>query len=73
MHPEGLREAGLDGKFSRHTVLSLLIFAVVWEVLSHFAPALGIPAFAIPSFVRISPASGCSMASWGSAVRLLNG
>jgi NitT/TauT family transport system permease protein len=53
MHPEGLREAGLDGKFSRQTVFSLLIFAVVWEVLSHFAPALGIPAFAIPSLVRI--------------------
>ena len=27
--------------------------AVVWEVLSYFAPSLGIPAFAIPSFVRI--------------------
>jgi NitT/TauT family transport system permease protein len=53
MHPEGLREAGLDGKLSRQTVFSLLIFAVAWEVLSHFAPALGIPAFAIPSFVRI--------------------
>jgi ABC-type nitrate/sulfonate/bicarbonate transport system permease component len=53
MHPEGLREAGLDGTLSRQTVLSLLIFAAAWEVLSHFAPALGIPAFAIPSLVRI--------------------
>jgi len=53
MHPEGLREAGLDGTLSRQTVLSLLIFAVAWEVMSHFAPALGIPAFAIPSLVRI--------------------
>jgi NitT/TauT family transport system permease protein len=53
MRPEGYREAGLDGTFSRHTVLSVLIFVVSWEVLSHFAPALGIPAFAIPSFVRI--------------------
>ena len=48
------REAGLDGKFSGQTLLSLLIFVVVWEVLSYFAPALGIPAFAIPSFVRIA-------------------
>ena len=47
------REAGLDGKFSRQTVFSLLIFVVAWEVLSYFAPALGIPAFAVPSFVRI--------------------
>jgi NitT/TauT family transport system permease protein len=53
MHPEGLREAGLDGTLSRQTVLSLLIFAAAWEVMSHFAPALGIPAFAIPSLVRI--------------------
>ena len=47
------REAGLDGKLSRQTVFSLLIFVVAWEVLSYFAPALGIPAFAVPSFVRI--------------------
>lgn len=53
MHPDEYREAGLEGTFSRQTVLSLLIFVVVWELLSHFAPALGIPAFAIPSFVRI--------------------
>jgi NitT/TauT family transport system permease protein len=53
MHPNEYREAGLSGQFSRQTVLSLLIFVVVWEVLSHFAPALGIPPFAIPSFVRI--------------------
>lgn len=53
MHLNEYREAGLEGTFSRRTVLSLLIFVVVWELLSHFAPALGIPAFAIPSFVRI--------------------
>ncbi len=47
------REAGLDGKLSRQTVFSLLIFVVAWEVLSYFAPALGIPAFAVPSFVKI--------------------
>jgi NitT/TauT family transport system permease protein len=53
MHPDEYREAGLAGTFSRQTVISLLVFAVIWEVLSYFAPALGIPAFAIPSLVRI--------------------
>jgi NitT/TauT family transport system permease protein len=40
--------------FPRQTLVSLLVFAVVWEVLSHLAPALGIPPFAIPSLVRIA-------------------
>jgi NitT/TauT family transport system permease protein len=53
MHPDEYREAGLAGTWSRQTILSLAIFVVAWEVLSHLAPALGIPAFAIPSFVRI--------------------
>ena len=53
MHLNEYREAGLDGTFSRETIVSLLIFVVAWEVLSYFAPALGIPAFAVPSFTRI--------------------
>jgi len=53
MHPEEYREAGLDGRFSRQAVLSVLIFAALWEALSYLAPTLGIPAFAIPSFARI--------------------
>jgi NitT/TauT family transport system permease protein len=53
MHPEEYREAGLDGRFSRQAVVSVLIFAAVWEALSYLAPTLGIPAFAIPSFARI--------------------
>ena len=53
MDPDEYREAGLAGTWSRQTVLSLAIFVVAWEVLSHLAPALGIPAFAIPSFARI--------------------
>jgi NitT/TauT family transport system permease protein len=53
MHHDEYREAGLAGTMSRQTVLSLLIFAVVWELLSHLAPALGIPPFAIPSFTKI--------------------
>jgi NitT/TauT family transport system permease protein len=47
------REAGLTGKFPRQTLASILIFCVCWEILSYFAPSLGIPAFAIPSFTRI--------------------
>ena len=53
MHPEEYREAGLEGKFSRQAVVSVLIFAALWEALSYLAPALGIPTFAIPSLARI--------------------
>ena len=52
-HPEH-RDSVLDLTFPRHTLVSLLVFVVCWEVLSHFAPALGIPKFAIPSFVKIA-------------------
>src|SRR5450756_1558878 len=40
--------------FPRQTLVSLLVFAVFWEVMSHLAPVLGIPPFAIPSLVRIA-------------------
>jgi NitT/TauT family transport system permease protein len=40
--------------FPRQTLVSLLVFAVLWEALSHLAPALGIPPFAIPSLLRIA-------------------
>jgi NitT/TauT family transport system permease protein len=40
--------------FQRQTLISLLVFAVFWETLSHLAPYLGIPPFAIPSFVKIA-------------------
>jgi len=40
--------------FPRQTLVSLLFFAVCWEALSHIAPYLGIPPFAIPSFIRIA-------------------
>ena len=40
--------------FPRQTFVSLLVFCVFWEVLSHLAPVLGIPPFAIPSLVRIA-------------------
>lgn len=51
---EGYREAAIDPRFPRQTLVSVLIFCVAWEVLSHLAPVLGIPPFAIPSFVRIA-------------------
>ncbi len=44
--------------FPRHTLVSLLIFAAAWEVLSNLAPFLGIPPFAVPSLVRIAKAIG---------------
>jgi NitT/TauT family transport system permease protein len=40
--------------FPRQTLVSLLVFAVCWEALSHLAPYLGIPPFAIPSLVKIA-------------------
>ena len=40
--------------FPRQSFVSLLVFAICWEALSHLAPYLGIPPFAIPSFVRIA-------------------
>jgi len=42
--------------FPRQTLVSLLVFALIWEVLSHLAPVLGIPSFAIPSMLRIARA-----------------
>ncbi len=54
MPHEEYRESVPVLTFPRQTFVSLLIFAVVWEVLSHLAPMLGIPPFAIPSLVRIA-------------------
>ena len=54
MPREDYRESVPVLTFPRHTLVSLLVFAVGWEVLSHLAPMLGIPPFAIPSLVRIA-------------------
>jgi len=43
-------------KLPRQTIVSLIVFAAVWEVLSHLSPYLGIPPFAIPSLTRIARA-----------------
>ena len=60
MSPQGHDEALTDRTpvpdliFPRQTLVSLLVFAVCWETLSHLAPYLGIPPFAIPSLVKIA-------------------
>jgi len=51
---EEYRESAPALTFPRQTLVSLLVFAAIWETLSHLAPCLGIPAFAIPSFARIA-------------------
>ena len=40
--------------FPRQTLVSLLIFAIAWEAMSYLAPSLGIPPFAIPSWLKIA-------------------
>ena len=39
--------------FPRQTIVSLLVFAAIWEALSYLSPYLGIPPFAIPGLVKI--------------------
>jgi NitT/TauT family transport system permease protein len=51
---ESHREAAVDFRFPRQTLISIAVFCVAWELLSHAAPYLGIPPFAVPSFVRIA-------------------
>lgn len=51
--PPEAKGAGLFGRFPREGLVSLLVLAAVWETLAQLSPALGIPSFAIPSFVRI--------------------
>jgi NitT/TauT family transport system permease protein len=48
------REAVPVLAFPRQALVSLLVFAVCWEMLSHLAPYLGIPPFAVPSLVKIA-------------------
>jgi NitT/TauT family transport system permease protein len=54
MQPEEYRESVPALSFPKQTLVSLLVFAVVWEVLSYLAPYLGIPPFAIPSWFKIA-------------------
>jgi NitT/TauT family transport system permease protein len=53
MSHDEVRAAALTERFPRQTLISILVFCLIWQTLSYFAPSLGIPAFAIPSFTRI--------------------
>ena len=53
MSHDEARAAELTAGFPRQTLVSIAIFCVAWQTLSYFAPALGIPAFAIPGFAKI--------------------
>ena len=53
MPPEETRTAALTERFPRQTLISILVFCLIWQTLSYFAPSFGIPAFAIPGFGRI--------------------
>ncbi len=44
----------LVGALPREAIVSILIFAGVWQAMSYLAPWLGIPAFAIPGLGRIA-------------------
>jgi NitT/TauT family transport system permease protein len=52
--PEALRRWLTAGLPPRETIISLVAVAVLWQVMSYLAPALGIPAFAIPGLGRIA-------------------
>ena len=54
MATEQYREPVPSFTFPRQTLVSLLVFAVFWETMSHLAPYLGIPPFAIPSLLKIA-------------------
>ena len=51
---ETARQAPLIGSLPREAIVSIVIFAAVWEILSWLAPTLGIPPFAIPGLGRIA-------------------
>ncbi|MCK9913311.1 ABC transporter permease subunit [Microbacteriaceae bacterium K1510] len=46
-------------KWPREAIFTLVVLAAAWEALSRLSPYLGIPPFAVPSFVRI----GASLAN----------
>ena len=54
MHLNEYREGSIAGTNPRQAIISLLIFAGAWQLLSFAAPTLGIPPFAVPSLARIA-------------------
>ncbi|MCC7347919.1 MAG: ABC transporter permease subunit [Variibacter sp.] len=53
MSLEERRDPLIGGRLPREAIVSILVFALCWEALSRASPWLGIPPFAVPSFVRI--------------------
>ncbi len=47
------RAAPLPPRIPREAILSLLVLGALWQLLSVFAPAIGIPQLAFPGFERI--------------------
>ncbi|MEH2470020.1 NitT/TauT family transport system permease protein [Nitrobacteraceae bacterium AZCC 2161] len=48
------RRSLLISSLPREAIVSIAVFAAVWQTMSYLAPALGIPAFAIPGLGRIA-------------------
>src|SRR5947209_463580 len=54
MSIEARRDPVFAGRLPREAFVSVFVVAAIWEALSHLAPLLGIPAFAVPSLLRIA-------------------
>jgi NitT/TauT family transport system permease protein len=48
------RRSLLISSLPREAIVSIALFAAVWQIMSYLAPTLGIPAFAIPGLGRIA-------------------
>ncbi len=48
------RRKSMMPSLPRETIISIVLFAAVWQIMSYLAPTLGIPAFAIPGLGRIA-------------------
>ena len=54
MSLEEPRRSTIGSGLPREAIVSILVFAILWECLSRAAPSLGIPGFAVPSWTRIA-------------------
>lgn len=50
---EKSRQKRLIPALPRETIISIVLLAALWQIMSYLAPTLGIPAFAIPGLGRI--------------------
>jgi NitT/TauT family transport system permease protein len=58
MHPETVMphngaDAGLSWRLPREAIVSIVVCAIAWQLLSMASPAIGLPPFAVPSLARI--------------------